>query len=150
MTTVLLLFLSTIMLAIAGYLLSVVIKEKIFVERCNNWPLITARVIRNTVVKEKHPSGKKTISLYIPDIDYLFTVNDKDFEGHACLRGEWTPVLPRETSAAIGQTIEVHYNPENPVENTPGLEKPPLIDQIYPIILLILGSLGIVFTLIYF
>jgi hypothetical protein len=140
------------MLAIAGYLLSVVIKENKHIERCTKWPLITARVTRKTVVEISSFAGVRgfaKISFYIPDIDYIFNINGKDFEGHARLRREWTPVLPLEISAAKGQTVQVHYNPENPVENTPGLEKPHLIDEIYRIILLILVALGIVLILIF-
>jgi hypothetical protein len=109
--------------------------------------LITAKVVSIKIVEKNLPiGGGKGVAIgfsYIPEIDYIFSLKGSDYEQHVRLQRRWTSSMAQEILNSIGTTIDVHYNPENPRENSPELVKGHFIDEFLRIILLGLFSFGI-------
>lgn len=121
-------------LGIGLYKLWKVIRQSLKVTASKNWAAVSAQVLKKEVVRRVTTKGQIT---YYPELDYKYSVMGSEFNQHTRLKGTWSSANGQKTLDAVGETLEVRYNPEKPNEHTNGFEKVRFGD-----ILLIVVTLG--------
>lgn len=128
----LLFIVSILVLAVPGYLLvsltGRVLKER---QRAREWP-VTGGVVSGASIEKKGRNtfrrnifgGRGRVSVYQPVITYTYTVGSKACQGSRYKNswpGEWATPNPAEAEAVLagyspGKTVQVHYDPADPVQ----------------------------------
>jgi hypothetical protein len=132
---------AVIMLGIGLYKLWKLISQSIKVNASKTWPAIPAHVFKTEVVRRVTTKGQIT---YYPELDYRYSVMGSEFNQHARLRGTYSSANGQKKLDAVGETLEVRYNPEKPTEHTNGFEKIRFGDILLIVVTLGLGVLTLV------
>ena len=132
---------AVLLLAMGGYLLFKLIKKTRLITASKTWPAITAQVVKKEVVR--HVSSKGQVSFY-PEVDYKYSIMGTEVNKHTRLSGMWSRNSAQKSLDEMGESIEVHYNPENPTEHTHGYDKVKITDYLVIITALGLGLLVLV------
>jgi len=132
---------AVIMLGIGLYKLWMVIRQSLKVTASKNWPAVTAQVYKTEVVRRVTTKGQIT---YFPELDYRYSVMGSEFNQHKRLKGTWSSANGQKSLDAVGETLEVRYNPEKPNEHTNGFEKVGFGDIVLIVVFLGLGVLMLV------
>jgi hypothetical protein len=119
----------------AVYKLYSVIKLSRTITASQTWPAVMGQVTAKNVLV--HRSSKGSTS-YSPEVAYKYSVMGSEFGGKTQLKGLWSRNSAQAALDAMGETMEVRYNPDNPKNHTHGKEKVHIFD-----ILIILASLAI-------
>ena len=85
-----------------------------------SWPAIRAQVLEKKVDVDRDDEGG---SSYTPQITYKYNVMGREYQGKTRIAGMWSRNGAQKAIDEIGESIEVHYNPDKPEENTHGYEK---------------------------
>lgn len=127
---------AVILLAMGGYLLFKLINKTRLITASKTWPAVEAQVLKKEVVR--HVSSKGQVSFY-PEVDYRYSIMGTDVNHHTRLSGMWSHNNAQKVLDELGETMEVHYNPENPSENAHGYDKVRITDYLVIIVALGLG-----------
>jgi ABC-type nickel/cobalt efflux system permease component RcnA len=132
---------AVLLLGIGLYKLWNVIRQSRKITASKDWPVVTAQVTKKEVVRRITGKGKIT---YFPELDYKYSVMGSEFNQHTRLRSTWSNANGQKTLDAVGDTLEVHYNPEKPKEHTNGYEKVRFTDFLVIVVTLGMGVLMLV------
>ena len=132
---------AVLLLAMGGFLLFKLIKKTRLINASKTWPSVSAQVLKKEVVR--HVSSKGQVSFY-PEVDYKYSILGTEVNKHSRLSGMWSRNSAQKTLDEMGETIEVHYNPENPTEHTHGYDKVKFTDYLVIIAALGLGLLVLI------
>jgi len=127
---------AVLLLAMGGYLLFKLIKKTRLITASKSWPAITAQVVKKEVVR--HVSSKGQVSFY-PEVDYKYSIMGTDVNHHTRLSGMWSRNSAQKFLDEMGETMEVHYNPENPSEHVHAYDKVKTTDYLVIVTALGLG-----------
>ena len=142
--TVVFIIAAVIMLGIGFFKLWTVIRQSLKVSASENWPAVTGQVIKKEVVRRVTTKGQIT---YFPELDYKYSVMGSEFNQHKRLKGTYSNANGQKTLDAVGETLEVRYNPEKPNEHTNGFEKTRFGDILLIVVFLGLGVFMLVLQL---
>lgn len=126
---------AVLMFGMGFYTLWKVISQSRKINASKNWPAVSAQVIKKEVVRRVTTKGQIT---YFPELDYKYSVMGSEFNQHTRLKGTYCNANGQKTLDAVGETLEVRYNPEKPSEHSNGFEKVRVTD-----ILVIAATLGL-------
>ena len=132
---------AVLLLAMGGYLLYKLIKKTRLITASKTWPAVTAQVVKKEVVR--HVSSKGQVSFY-PEVDYKYSIMGTDVNKHTRLSGMWSRNSAQKSLDEMGESMEVHYNPENPTEHAHGYDKVKVTDYLVIITALGLGLLVLI------
>ncbi len=134
---VVLMITAVIMLGIGLFMLWKVLRLTLKVNASKHWPVVSAQVVKKEVVRHKTTKGQIT---YFPELDYTYSVLGSEFNQHTRLKSAWNANNGQKTLDAVGETLEVRYNPEKPIEHTNGFEKVRFGDILLIVVFLGLGA----------
>ena len=126
---------AVVMFGMGFYTLWKVIRISLKKSASKSWPAVAAQVIKKEVVRRVTTKGQIT---YYPEMDYTYSVMGSQFNQHTRLKGTYSNANGQKILDAVGETLEVRYNPEKPTEHTNGFEKVRFTD-----ILVIAATLGL-------
>jgi hypothetical protein len=132
---------AALMLGIGLYKLWKVISQSSKIAASKNWPAVSAQVFKTEVVRRVTTKGQIN---YFPELDYRYSVMGSEFNQHKRLRGTYSSANGQKTLDAVGDTLEVRYNPEKPNEHTNGFEKVRFMDILVIVVTVGLGVLMMV------
>ncbi len=129
-------FVAVIILAFGLFSLYRVLKRGKRIKAGAGWPAIWAQVLEKKVDVSRDDEGG---SSYTPQITYKYSVMGREYQGKTRMNGMWTRRSAQKAIDEIGESIEVHYNPDKPEENTHGYEKVKVTDYLVIALMLALA-----------
>lgn len=102
-----------------------------------NWQPARAQVVSKQVVKKL---SSRSGASYFPEIEYRYNVMGQSYENRVRLPKNYTRGKAEEKLEAVGMTMEVHYNPNQPKEHISEYEFVNYADLILIVLTVILAG----------
>ncbi|MHC1781449.1 MAG: DUF3592 domain-containing protein [Anaerolineaceae bacterium] len=132
-TSIVIIISSVCMLALGIYRLWKVIELSRRISAGKTWPVIMGDVV-SKIVTVRHT--RKSGTSFYPEVTYHYAIMGQDFEKQIRLAGIYSRNSAEKALAEIGETLEVHYNPDNPKETITPREKVSITDVIIVVVML--------------
>ena len=107
-------------------------------KRSENWISVESRILSSKTKKQMNEDSGTSYDTYL---EFEYNVNEQLFRNSGTIRGDTGKKKHIKEKYALGNSVTVYYNPENPQETVfyPGLNMSNFIILIVPAILLITG-----------
>ena len=130
------LFAGVVVLAFSLYSFYKLFRRSQRIKAGKDWPAVPARVTEKKVHERRNNDSGTT---YTPVINYSYSVMGREYTGRSELSGLWGRKGAQKAVDQVGESIEVHYNPNKPEENTHSLDRVKVTDYLFIVLAVILA-----------
>lgn len=148
-------FVVGMLLSVAGiYHLAIASSDTVYALSSYAWPDVKGSIVKSRIdVRNNHTLNKSHINVYYPEIEYIYSVVDKNYIGSTIGVSDYGSSERNHAEVLvsryeIGSTVDIYYDPENPSQSLlePGLKGFLVLRIILGIFLLAFGMFVLLFV----